>query len=275
MAVRFDQVSLGAGTKPFSFSIGDNQGAALFGPAGGGKTHLLDLVRGKAKPYRGTVSVQGKPVESSRETFAWRSTPQSIAKRLAGRHRTSGFSDALSLLGLWEVRKDALTKLSPSQLAACAMLPLLVGPGDLLLSDGGLDALDPWVRGRCLEALAARCAMGATLLITTNQEPLALAMDQVILMSGGTVVMEGTTREILKKISPSRLLVEVDDASTVLSICEPFEVEIEELEKGWLISARDGQSLAAKLLTQGYGTVRVVKILQPSLLDAFDSLTFT
>lgn len=54
-----------------SFSVRENEFIAIFGPNGGGKTTLLQLLMGFLKPTRGKIDIFGKPSKTARQTIGW------------------------------------------------------------------------------------------------------------------------------------------------------------------------------------------------------------
>lgn len=54
-----------------SFSIEEKEFVAVFGPNGGGKTTLLQLLMGFLKPARGTIRLFGKPPKAIRQSIGW------------------------------------------------------------------------------------------------------------------------------------------------------------------------------------------------------------
>ncbi len=54
-----------------SFSVKEKEFVALFGPNGGGKTTLLQLLMGFLKPQRGKIKLFGKTPKNAREYIGW------------------------------------------------------------------------------------------------------------------------------------------------------------------------------------------------------------
>lgn len=257
---------------PITLKVRAGEAYALMGRAGSGKTHLLEAIKGGAKLTKGTVSVNGDYVDSGREFLAWRLTPQGWARRLAGKHRTTGSAEALTACGLWDVRKSLISHLTPSQVAACEILPLLLREGQLLLSDGGFDLIDPFVLDDALALFVERLQRGAAAVVATHRPDVAETLGNMIALGSGGKVFVGTCSELRAQAAPNKLIVTTEDGSTVRAIAEPFAIDVQETEQGLEITCPDGQELAARLLTQGYGSVRMVTIRRPSIQDALKSL---
>ncbi len=242
------------------------------GRAGSGKTHLIAAIKGDAKLSHGKIKIDGEVVDSGREVLAWRLTPQGWARRLAGKHRTAGFAEALTACGLWEVRKDAISHLSPSQIAACDILPLLLKEGDLLLTDCGFDELDAWVLPDALDMLLDRVSRGAAAIVGTRRPDVAVRLGAILAIRREGGLYAGKVGTLIDRVQPNLLEVETDDRTSVKAIAAPFALEIREVEGGLEIECEKGQELAAKLLTQGYGSVRLATLKRPTLGEALRTL---
>jgi hypothetical protein len=66
--------------------------------------------------------------------------------------------------------------------------------------------------------------------------------------------------EIELLAGPEELWIEAHDGSSVRAIVDPFAIEVREVADGWYVRAADGQALAARLITHGYGAVEAVVI---------------
>lgn len=242
------------------------------GRSGSGKSRFLECILGRNKPAIGAM--QGSPVivSSGRESLSWRFTPQGLAKRLAGKHRSAGFAEALTACGLWDVRKEPLPRLSPSQSLACECLPLLLLEANLLVSDCGLDELDPWTIASVSELIGIRVAAGASSICSTMRPDIAERQENLLLLRKGSIVFAGPVQDFVRRSSPSQLVVEANDPSTVKSLVEAFDVEVVQSGDRFEISTPNGQEVAAKLLTHGYGSVRIIHMKQPTLADALQAI---
>lgn len=54
-----------------SFTVEEKEFVAIFGPNGGGKTTLLQLLMGFLKPDRGSIRLFGKPPKAARQRIGW------------------------------------------------------------------------------------------------------------------------------------------------------------------------------------------------------------
>jgi ABC-type multidrug transport system ATPase subunit len=245
---------------------------AVMGPSGSGKSILLRAIRGEERPAQGSLRTVGSVESAQRIDVNRKQTPQNLAKSLARKCSSERVGQAMSALGLWDLRQVAIGKLSPGQGAACALLPCLASSADLLLVDDLLDALDPWTFGPTLEFVSERVKAGQAFLATTNRPDVAERLGSLIVLKDGCPRFAGTVREFLREFRPTELVVETDDPSTVASMADPFVMSIRRDPAGLRMEAAEGQRTAAQLLTAGYGKVKAIVVRDPSLEEALAGL---
>lgn len=268
--VSFDGFSLRAQGATLSLSLLAGHAMALVGPAASGKTRLLCAVLGAEKPAQGLVQTKGSVAIAGLEGTLRRSTPESTAKRYAPGKSADVVARALHELMLWEVRETPLNSLSPSQIAACELIPVLCSGAQLLLVDGQLDRLDPWTNRSARLALRSRFDQGAAGIVVTNQpdrtyEVLCVLVDH-------TVRFAGSPEQLLKQTAPTSVTVASENQPGVRALVAPFRVSVRTSEQGTVYQADEGQQLAARLLLEGYGDVEFVLVSQPTLEEALLSL---
>ncbi|MEQ1934632.1 MAG: hypothetical protein ABL962_12280, partial [Fimbriimonadaceae bacterium] len=66
--------------------------------------------------------------------------------------------------------------------------------------------------------------------------------------------------------------VETQNQSGVRALIAPFEISISETENGVILKAAEGQQLAARLLSEGYGDIKMVILKEPTVESALDEL---
>jgi polar amino acid transport system permease protein len=204
---------------------------ALLGPSGSGKSTLLRCINHLESWDSGTISVGGNrlgfgdtgkllsPSALANERaevgvgmvfqqfnlFGHLSAKENIAGPLRWVHRWSrGDADRrahelLERVGLRQ-RADALPRhLSGGQQQRVAIARAIAPNPSVLLLDEPTSALDPELVGEVLEVIR-RLAVedGLTMIISTHQLHFAREVaDRVVLLSGGSIVEEGTAREVL------------------------------------------------------------------------------
>ena len=189
----------------------------------------------------------------------------------ARRHAVS--ADALAALELWDARNVHLSKLSQGMVVACDLLPVLLSDDDIVLIDGHLDLLDPWALNGLFEELFHLAEEGTAFIIATNRPELAERLGNIIVLQEGQTKYAGTVDELVRSVEPTEIIVEADDLSTVRSMVEPFVTGVRISGRRLVMKAEDGQEVAARLLTQGYGVVHSVVIKEPSLEEALVQLS--
>jgi ABC-type multidrug transport system ATPase subunit len=178
---------------------------------------------------------------------------------------------ALAAVGLWEARNQAFDDLTPGQRAAAAVLPCLLSEEALAVIDGHLDGMDPWTLPRLLEHLAGQASAKA-FVVATGRPDVAEALGQMLVLSNGTPVFVGRTSDLVRAAGPVEVLVETDDPSTVRSMVEPLAVSVKAVAGGLVVRTERGQETAAKLLTQGYGSVRALVVREATVAEALARL---
>ncbi len=241
---------------------------AVVGEAGSSKSRFFEVLLGEAKAAKGSYQTLGTVAIAGPPPAGRRQTPQSVAKSASDRGDSALMVQVLTSLGLWDVRQEPLSKLTSSQTVAVEILPCLLADADLILIDGHLDVLDPWVLEPVLEAIFSLASRGAAFLIATNQPSLAQRLGSLIVWRDSEARFAGTAQDLVRAARPVELLIETSDASTVATMVEPFAIEVRPTEGGLIVTAADGQELAARLLTLGYGSVRAVVVRETSFAEA-------
>lgn len=207
-----DRIVLG----PVALEVSDGEWLGLIGPNGAGKSTLLKSAVGLI-PYRGKVSV-GTGSRRRGLDIAWMPQrpqlpgPMSVADYVMlgrtphlgylaaeGRHDVEVVRDALDRLDLDELSRRPLGTLSGGEAQRVVLARALAQEAPMLLLDEPTAGLDP---GHAVEVLNVvddlRIEQGLT--VVTAAHDLTLAgryADRLVLLSGGSVVAEGTPIEVL------------------------------------------------------------------------------
>jgi ABC-type multidrug transport system ATPase subunit len=245
---------------------------AVVGKAGSGKSLFLDTIMGEEKPACGDVVVEGTVVAAEFSSGKSRQTPFGVAKASASKGNQRRIADVLAALGLWDARNVALGKLTSGMVVACDLLPVLLTDADLVLIDGQLDMLDPWALDGAFEEMFRLAEEKTAFLIATNRPELAERLGNIIVLVEGQMKYAGTVENLVRSVEPSEIIVEADDLSTVRTMVEPFVTSVRVSGRRLVMQAPDGQEVAARLLTNGYGLVRSVVVKEPSLEEALIQL---
>lgn len=250
-----------------TLGLAPGQSMCIVGPAASGKTRLLRCIQGRERPGQGRADVLDRWAEAGKETLGRRSTPQTLARKWAEK-RASEASTALSAAGLWEARAVPIDELSESQLVACHMLQPFAGSERIVFVDGHFDHVDPWTRTSMVGGLRHKLSSGAAAIVVTNRLELCAEFDIVVIMRDCRPLFAGSVEELLRESGESEVTVETRAQKGVRALIEPFEISVKSTAEGLELRATEGQAIAARLLTEGYGDVRMVVVRQPSVEDA-------
>ena len=173
---------------------------ALIGPNGSGKSTLLRVIAGLLPPDRGSVAIDGSPVDGPSprvglvfqepRLLPWRTAAENVAYplELAGvpaSGRARRVAALLETVGLAEAGALIPSRMSGGMRQRAALARTLATDPQVLLLDEPFSALDELTRERLnLELLAIAQETAATVVIVTHsvQEAIFLA-DRVVVLS--------------------------------------------------------------------------------------------
>lgn len=194
-----------------SFGVARGSLLALLGPNGAGKTSTLDVCTGFARPDGGTVRVLG--LDPVRQAAALRprigvmlqaggahlSARTGEMLRLVARCSADPLDPAwlLDLLGLSDVTRVPVRRLSGGQVQRLSLAMALIGRPELLFLDEPTAGLDPQARRLVWDLLGAVRRDGVTVVLTTHLlDEAELLADRVVIVDHGRVLAEGTPTEL-------------------------------------------------------------------------------
>jgi iron complex transport system ATP-binding protein len=232
----FQQVRFGYDRKTppvldgLDLSLKEGRITAILGPNGAGKTTLLYLALSWLKPWVGAINLWGKSIES----YSRRALGQQIALIPQSEHVPFEYTvleyvllsraPYLPSLGMpsqvdEQIAYDALEKVGVANLFNHSMLGISGGERQLVLAARALAQtprlllldeptahLDLSNKYRLVQILKGLQAHGITILMTTHEPGLALAVsDDAILMEKGRVLVSGPTTEVASGENLSRI----------------------------------------------------------------------
>ena len=194
---------------------------AVIGPNGAGKTTLLFLAMGWLKPWAGSVTLSDKPLER----FSRRALGKQIALIPQSEHIPFEYSvleyvmlgrapylpplgmpsakdekiayEALETVGIAHLFDHCVLKLSGGERQLVLAARALAQQPRLLLLDEPTSHLDLSNKYRMVQVLNGLLERGATILMTTHDPDLALAVSQdLVLMEKGRVLVSGQTNQV-------------------------------------------------------------------------------
>jgi molybdate transport system ATP-binding protein len=198
--------------------VPDGACLALAGPSGAGKTTVLRLLAGLAKPARGTIEC-GREVWLDRRTFvppehrrcgyvfqdyalfphltAWQNVAYGLrdTPRSRRRARATELLDRFGVAGIADAKPRTL---SGGERQRTALARALAADPRLILLDEALAALDPRTAAHAVRELAVflRATEVPTVLVTHDFAQAAMLGDRVAVIDRGRIVQEGTAAEL-------------------------------------------------------------------------------
>ncbi|MET7771249.1 ATP-binding cassette domain-containing protein [Nocardia sp. NPDC005366] len=218
LSKRYDLVSA---IDDVSFTVATGTSVGLVGPAGAGKTTVLRILLGLVRPTTGTASVGspgsvagiggGPPVGgmlSPRGLHPARSARDHLSiYAAAARVPDERVEELLESVGLAEHAATRAAALSAGQQTRVALATALLADPPLLILDDPADGLDPAERGWLQEFLRGHTRRGGTVLLSSASLAAVVPMvDNLVVMSEGSVVYQGTPAK-LRRGHPDRLVV--------------------------------------------------------------------
>ncbi len=267
-ALTLDELVLEEGRRSLSLDLSLGDRLAVVGPSGSGKSHFVDCVAGRVKPFSGEIVRTGRVVEAWHGGHNRRATPLSLARSAQSGTDDGRCAEVLTALGLWDDRETPVAKLPVGLAVACDLLPCLLSPAATAIVDGHLDLLDPWTCEHAVLAMEEGAANGRCFVVVTNNLWIAERLGTLIVLRDSEACFAGSVGDLVRRGKPSEVTVTTTDPSTAQSMADPFLLSVHHGEDGLTMTTHDGQALAAKLLTEGYGSVRAVVVKEPSFAEA-------
>jgi multiple sugar transport system ATP-binding protein len=199
-------------------SIADGEFMVLLGPTGAGKTTMLRLVAGLAKPDAGEIRIGGSDVtrrEPAARDIAFVFQQYSLyphltvfnnlafplrspLRRLSHSEIVAKVTEVARLLRIEDKLQNPVTKLSGGQMQRVAIGRALVRRPAIYLMDEPLSSLDAKLRAELgVELKRIQEELGATMLYVTHDQIEAMTMaSRVGVMERGRLAQVGTPRQI-------------------------------------------------------------------------------
>jgi polar amino acid transport system ATP-binding protein len=197
---------------------------SVIGPSGSGKSTLLRVLVGLLRPDRGSIAVDGRPVDytKKRDVRAVRERCAIVFQqfnlfqnmnvlenvcvapvRIRGRPRRDVEAEAALLLrrvGLAEKMKSYPDELSGGQQQRVAIARALALKPEFLFLDEITAALDPELVSDVLDVIRGLAADGMTMLIVSHEMAFVREVStKVLFMADGVIAESGTPHEIFEQ----------------------------------------------------------------------------
>jgi molybdate transport system ATP-binding protein len=193
----------------------------LFGPSGAGKTTLLDCIAGLAIPDHGRIAAGSRVLFDSEDGTNLSATERQIGyvfqdlalfphlsaeanvayglKRLTPDERKRRVEDALTSLGIAELRGRRPAQLSGGERQRVALARALVMQPSVLLLDEPLAALDLPVRMKVAEDLrrSIQALRIPVLYVTHSRDEVFMLGERMLMLERGKIIAEGTPHQVM------------------------------------------------------------------------------
>ncbi len=202
-----------AALRGIDLSVAAGEMVAIVGPSGSGKTTILNMVTGIDRPSAGTVTVDGKRLDSmsEEELAVWRGSsvgivfqffqllptlsalenaalPLDFAHRGSKRERFERARHNLDLVGLGDKGGHLPVELSGGEQQRVAIARSLASDPKLIVGDEPTGNLDSVTAAEMFEVFARLNAEGKTLLYVTHDRELAARAHRIVTIRDGLVV---------------------------------------------------------------------------------------
>jgi len=209
-----------------TFEVAEGETYGLLGPNGAGKTTTISMIAGLLDADEGDITVAGRPMTTS-TIEAKRSiglVPQDLAiypdltarenlrffGRLQGMKGTdldARLAEVLDVVGLTDRADDRAEDYSGGMKRRLNIGIGLLHKPELLILDEPTVGVDPQSRNAILESVEALAGGGMAVLYTTHyMEEAERLCDRVAIVDNGTIVAEGTHRELITRIGQHDLI---------------------------------------------------------------------
>lgn len=225
-ALKVHEVAFSYGDRPvldgLSFSVPRGRILSLLGPNGCGKSTLLKIMLGLLRPRSGTVSLDGREVNSltveqrARKmayvpqahalSFPYRVIDVVLLGRLAHQSFFEVYSPedrklanaALQRVGIEHLAARSYTQISGGERQLALIARALAQGAEILIMDEPVNGLDYGNQLRLLQEIRTLSDEGYTVVKSTHFPDHAfLSSDEVVLMYQGTILAQGSPEEAM------------------------------------------------------------------------------
>jgi len=269
----------------------------LLGPNGAGKTTLVRILATLLAPDQGEVRVAGHDVarepDAVRDAIGVTGQFSAVDELLTGRENLALMAD-LHHLARDDARRRTGDLLERFELVDAAermamtysggmrrrldLAMTLVGAPQIIFLDEPTTGLDPRSRRTVWDIVRGLVNDGTTVFLTTQylEEADELA-DRVAILDRGSIVAEGTVRELKQRIPGGRIELNFADAATQLAAAGAMQLPVREDDAVTLEIPTDGNVATLRRVLRDLDDAGVdvvdLSIHTPDLDDVFLALT--
>ena len=204
-----------------SLQIEAGKTCLLLGPNGSGKTTMMKLIAGLARPTSGEITLNGTPIgKQTKARVAYMPTENYfynyMTVRDIGKYYAEFFDDFdparySRLLTDMELEpQDNIRQLSSGMAAKLRLSLTLSRDAQLMMFDEPLNGVDILTRTQTIDAILAGRRQGRTMLISTHLvDELEDVVDTTVFLKKGKLVMAGEKKQICAGRTLKDLYIEV------------------------------------------------------------------
>ena len=244
----------------------------LVGPNGSGKSTLMHLLCGLLSPTRGSISVIGVPPDRPEELFRLvgyctqydsfpnGSTGYSFLSHTLALHGLDGVDadrrawEVLEKVGLTEAARRRIAGYSKGMRQRIKLAQAICHDPRVLILDEPLNGLDPMGRAEMIDLFKELAGAGRHVIVSSHiLHEVDLISDGVIMIHGGSVVAEGSIRDVRGEITaqPLQVLVRCDRphaiAARAFEFAHVVEAQIVDGATGVLLRTTDAGAFFPEL----------------------------
>lgn len=277
----------------------------ILGPNGGGKSTLFRVLATMLRPSEGAVRIFGvDPVARPSQVrgmlgvvFQYPSIDLKLTAYenllhqghlygLSGADLSGRIHSALAAVGLLDRAADFTERFSGGMRRRVEIAKAMLHAPRLLLLDEPATGLDPGARRDVWRQLRKlRDEQGVTIAMTTHLMDEAEWCDRLAILSGGTLVAQGTPPELRARIGGDVVSLEVEpagDAAAAEALCGLITERFAPWPAGKAPAAMDGRvriehdqgaTFVATLTNAFPGRIRSITVGRPTLDDVFMHMT--
>ncbi|HEX6196778.1 MAG TPA: ABC transporter ATP-binding protein [Jiangellaceae bacterium] len=277
------------------FDVARGEAFGFLGPNGAGKTSAMRMVAAVSPPTSGELRILGLDPAVDGPTIRGRLgvVPQentldeglTVRENLYTYGRYFGLSrktaaersaELLEFAQLTDRAKQIVEPLSGGMKRRLTIARALINEPDVLLLDEPTTGLDPQARHVLWDRLFRLKRRGVTLVLTTHYMDEAEQLcDRLVVMDGGTIVAEGSPRELIDRYSTKEVLelrFEADDHAPYAPKVEGLADRVEVLPDRLLLYTEDGDGALVAAHERGLTPLSAL-VRRSTLEDVFLHLT--
>ena len=282
--------------KGVDLEVGRGEIFGLLGPNGAGKSTMIKMLCTLTPPTEGTATVAGHDVVRQqmevRRSIGLVFQEQTLDPYLTGwqnlrfhadiygvpaRVADERVDEALRKVDLFDHRHRAAMTYSGGMRRRMEIVRAMLHRPDVLFLDEPTVSLDPQTRQVIWDGVREiNQRDGATVFMTTHYLEEAENCHRIAILDKGSIVALGTPRELKDSVGKDRVELDSADSAGVDEILrETFDIDAVVEGDKVVFHVAEGEKFLPELFSRLNGTVRSVRVTQPSLDDVYLSYTGT